>query len=135
MSDHSLPGILGVIADVAGKDAAYAILQARGGTRVTFPAAPSETHWLTKLVGAEAAMAICDHFAQGNPSGGRTGMPGSVDIPLHNTSLQKAARRRIADELRAGKSASAAAREAGVHERTAWRVKAKLRDDNQGELF
>lgn len=133
MSDHGLPGILGEIAEIAGKDAAYAILHARGGTRITIPSTPPADHWLTKLIGSEAATAICNHFAQSSASGGRAGMV--TEIPLHNTSLQKAARRRIADELRSGKSASAAAREAGVHERTAWRVKAKLRDDSQGELF
>ncbi|MCO5059659.1 MAG: hypothetical protein M9905_17615 [Rhizobiaceae bacterium] len=135
MSDHGLPGILGEIAEVAGKEAAWAIWKTRGGTRIGFPAKPDADHWLVRLLGADVARKICDHFAS-TSAGGRSSGLHAIVLPLGPDSLLKVARRRVAEEIRSGKSAGEAAREVGVHERTAWRIKAKMKpDDSQGELF
>lgn len=71
-----LPGVLAQIADVAGEDAAIAIAQARGGTQVYIPPAPGPDHWLTKLIGREAAHAVADALNGGIGVGCR------VDLPL-----------------------------------------------------
>lgn len=129
----TFPGILAEIAELAGKDAAWAILSEYGGIRVDIPAVARPDHWLSQLVGLEAATKICEGLRVGSPSGGMTGVR-HVVIPLGSRSLQKTARRHLAEALRSGKDVRSAAREAGVHERTAWRVKAKI-TNNQGELF
>lgn len=131
----SLPGILAEIAEVVGDEAAWAILQRCGGTRVSFPAIPDPDHWLSHLIGHEAAKTLGRHFAVGSPDGKRETGLRDVVLPIGPRSYQRVAQRRLADEIRAGKSVRAAAREIGVHERTAWRVKAKVKNDDQGELF
>lgn len=135
MNDHRLPGILGEIADIAGKDAAYALLASHGGLRIDIPAKAEPDHWLSLLVGLEAASKICEELRVGSPDGTVRGVR-HVIIPLGPRSLQKAARRHLAEALRSGKTVRQAARQVGVHERTAWRVKARLAgNDDQGELF
>lgn len=62
-----LPGALGEIASVAGEEAALAIAQARGGTEVYIPPKPDRDHWISQLVGHEAALAIADHLTCGLP--------------------------------------------------------------------
>ncbi|MBX3527539.1 MAG: hypothetical protein KF904_15150, partial [Rhodoblastus sp.] len=57
-----LPPLLNEIAEVAGVVAAVAIAEARGGTRVHFPARAPDGHWLVALVGREAADELCAHF-------------------------------------------------------------------------
>lgn len=135
MSDASqFPGILAEIAEVVGTEATWAIIRQCGGTRVTFPAHPDPDHWLSRLIGYEAALTLGRHFAVGSPDGRETGLHGVV-LPVGPNSIQRVAQRRLAAEIKAGKSVRAAAREVGVHERTAWRVNAKLKNDDQGELF
>jgi hypothetical protein len=70
-----LPGVLAQIANVAGDDAALAIAQARGGTQIYVPPLPGPDHWLSKLVGLEAARAIADELT-GGFAGAR------IDLPL-----------------------------------------------------
>ncbi|MBK1625214.1 helix-turn-helix domain-containing protein [Afifella marina] len=130
-----LPGILAEIAEVAGEEAAHAIARARGGTRVYLPGRADDDHWLTRCVGREAADAICRHFAAGGPDGSSGA---SYLIPLGQAGSTKGRRRALAAELRRGASVAEAARAVGMHERTAWRMRAKLqkdRDADQGELF
>lgn len=134
MSNGALPDILAEIADVVGADAAWAILRACGGTRITIPARPDADHWLSRLIGYEAAQKLGRHFAVGSPDGRETGLH-AVVLPLGPNSMQRVAQRRLAEEIKAGKSVRSAAREVGVHERTAWRVAAKVKNDDQGDLF
>lgn len=129
-----LPGILAEIAEVAGTEAAYAIVSHCGGTRVDFPAEARPDHWLSRLLGHETASLLCKHFAVSSPEGTIAGLH-HVVIPLGPMSAQKVARRRLAEELASGKSVRAAARAVGVHERTSFRVKSKLKNEDQGELF
>lgn len=129
----SLPGLLGQIADIVGPAVALEIAQTYGGTRVSIPPQAVEDHWLTHLVGMEDAQKICRGLATLSPDGRFKGVHREI-MPLGPASLVKNARRRAQQALREGKSVSDAARIAGLHERTIWRMKSK-RDDDQGELF
>lgn len=134
---HSaLPGILGEIADAVGPEAALTIASEYGGVRVDIPAKAREDHWLAECLGMEMAERICKHFAIQDADGRRKGVRHEV-VPLGPASMMKRAKRQLADALRAGKSVRTASREAGLHERTGWRINRKLkdRDDDQGSLF
>jgi hypothetical protein len=135
MSDD-LPGLLGEIAEVAGLAAALAIAERVGGTRVTIPSRAADDHWLVKLIGRDAADKICDHMRILSPEGREAGAR-HVVIPRGPTGYLAKARIRLAKELEAGTSAREAARKTGLSERTAFRMRARLRDedDRQGELF
>jgi hypothetical protein len=136
MSDD-LPGLLGEIAEVAGLAAALAIAERVGGTRVTIPARADDDHWLVKTVGREAADRICNHLRILSPDGREAGAR-HVIIPRGPAGCMAKARLRLARELEAGTSAREAARRAGLHERSAFRMRAKIKseeDDKQGQLF
>jgi len=135
--ESSLPAVMVEIAQAAGMEAAWAIVRAHGGTTVYFPRNAVEGHWLTELVGIAAARKICRHFGVAN-----TGM--RVLIPLARQGQQQ---ERLVKALEAGMSATAAATAAGMHERSAFRARKRLKeggklkprrkpvDDRQQELF
>ena len=60
-----LPPVLSAIAEVAGVEAALAIAQARGGTQIYVPPVPDADHWMSRLVGIEAARLIADRLTDG----------------------------------------------------------------------
>lgn len=127
MNDDLLPGVLGEIADVAGIPAALALADKVGGTRINIPARAQDDHWLVETVGRKAADEICDYFrtlsAEHREAGAR-----HIVIPLGATGPMAQARRVLITELENGTSARQAARKAGVSERTAFRMRAKLRE-------
>jgi hypothetical protein len=131
MSENSafanLPAVIAEIAEVAGIEAAWALARARGGQHVFIPAEARADHWLTELVGIDAAQKICA-FYQVNGSGI------SVLVPMARLAQVKAL---VTEAIAAGKSASQAAGFAGVHERTIFRARKKLRTNSnrQGTLF
>lgn len=127
MTASSLPTVLAEIAAVAGQEAAWALARAHGGVTVYIPHRAKNGHWLTELVGFDAADKICQHYRVGD-SGIR------LLIPL---AKQAAARERLVKALEAGMSAPEAASTAGMHERTAYRARKKIagEDDRQGKLF
>lgn len=131
-----LPGLLGEIAEIAGLSAALALAERVGGTRVTIPARAPDGHWLVKTVGREAADKICDHLRILAPDGREAGAR-HVVIPSGPAGCLAKARKRLVRELEAGTSAREAARRTGLSERTAFRMRARLReeDDSQGTLF
>lgn len=129
----NLPGLLGEIADLVGPEIALEIAHHRGGTRIDLPLRAQPDHWLTKLVGFDAADKICRGLATTDADGKTKGAKREV-LPLGPASARRAARRRARDALDRGASVREAAREAGLHERTLWRYKAKD-DDDQGSLF
>lgn len=129
----TLPGILADIADIAGIDAAYEVARSHGGTRVSIPPRAVQGHWLTELLGFEMADKICQGLATLDPDGKLRGVQNEI-IPRGPAAILNAARRRAQEALDEGKSAREAARIAGLHERTIWRMKAK-EDDGQGSLF
>lgn len=136
MSDL-FPGLLGEIAEVAGETAALSIAERVGGTRVSIPARCSAGHWLVDTVGQEAADKICTHFRTLSPDHREAGAR-HVVIPRGPAGCLAKARQRLARELEAGASAREAARRAGLSERAAFRMRARLKADensDQGNLF
>jgi hypothetical protein len=137
LTRSSLPGLLGQIAEIAGPTAALQIAQARGGTRIAIPPQAEPDHWLTECVGFEVADQICKGLAIVDADDRKKGVTGEV-LPLGDASVLKTAKRRLRQALAEGYSARDAARIAGLHERTAWREKARLNgsdDDGQQSLF
>lgn len=136
MSKTWLPPLLNEIADVAGLDAAIAISDARGGSRVTIPAKVKDDHWLVRACGKEAAEKLCDHFRSGNQGA-------TIDLPVGPTSSANALRRKVDQMIRDGVSANQIAQRAGVHRTTVFRRKASIlpadrvarSDENQLSLF
>ncbi|MAA97803.1 MAG: helix-turn-helix domain-containing protein [Stappia sp.] len=122
-----LPGILAEIADVAGLDAALKLAAEKGGQTVYIPSHASDDHWLTSTVGPEAASAICELYRVRN-TGGR------FLIPI---AREASARRTLVQALVNGASARQAAAASGLHERTAFRARRRLKakDPSQGDLF
>jgi len=118
-----LPTVLAEIADAAGIEAAISLARAYGGQTVYVPARPKPDHWLVDTVGLEAAGKICDLYRV-RDGGAR------LLIPLARPTLLAAA-------LARGASARSAAAAVGVHERTAFRMRSRMRrsDDRQGDLF
>lgn len=129
----SLPGLLGDIADIVGPEIALDIARSHGGTRISIPAKAEPDHWLTTLVGMATAEKICRGLATMDADGKMRGVSREI-LPLGPASALRSARRRAYEALDSGASAREAARQAGLHERTIWRMKAKD-DDSQGELF
>ncbi|GAM04828.1 hypothetical protein [Novosphingobium sp. MBES04] len=127
----TLPGVLAQIADVAGEDAALAIAEARGGTQVYIPPVPGADHWLTKLIGREAARAVADELTCG--VGGLR-----VDLPLGPTGHAAQMRARIDAMIQEGRSERDIALCTGYSTRTIRRRRARLGkdgDDRQMSLF
>jgi hypothetical protein len=129
MSRPALPGVLEEIAEVAGIDAAWALVHAKGGTEQFLPEVPPHRHWLVEAVGMDAAKAICAHF-RGNHQM-------RITIPRAHDAQQL---ERWREAVESGKSANETALEMGVTARTVWNWRARLRrhrkpDPNQGSLF
>ena len=133
-----LPQMLAEIAEVAGLDAALALAAARGGTQVWIPRRVGPKHWLVEAVGLAAAQAICAHFCVTDADGHAVGRLRML-IPQGPTGVLAQARQRLARELATGNTGvRSAARKAGLSERAAWRMKAKLRGgqtSDQDDLF
>lgn len=128
-----LPGLLGEIADATDIDTALIVARAVGGTRVDIPRLAPDGHWLVALVGRERADRICAGLTIEDADGSRRGVRHEV-IPRGPMGIMSVARRNAIDALEAGQSARAAARAAGLHERTVFRLRRRLAGD-QGELF
>lgn len=122
-----LPAVLAELVDVAGPEAAWALIRVRGGTTVYLPREVGADHWLSQAVGVDAAAKICRHF-----SAGSSGM--HLSLP---TAGVRSPRQRLVQELRNGASAAQAALAAGMTERSAYRHRARLKDDDddQGRLL
>lgn len=80
---------------------------------------------------------ICKGLAIVDADDRKKGVTGEV-LPLGEASVLKTARRRLRKALEDGLSVREAARISGLHERTAWREKARHHgsiDDEQQSLF
>ena len=122
-----IPQVMRELIDVAGAEAAWALARAHGGTTVYIPAHASEDHWLSHLVGFTAAVKICDHYRVAN-----TGI--RLLVPI---ARQAAQRQKLLKALEQGLSAPEAASASGMHERSAFRARRRLKtkDTKQGNLF
>ena len=119
-----LPPLLNDVAEAAGLDAALALARAAGGRRVAIPARAKDRHWLVEAVGRTAADAICALYRTHDADGVEHGA--KIIVPLGPTGLMKAAKRQMAQAIADGTSVRAAARLAGLHERTGWKTKARM---------
>lgn len=123
-----LPEVLAEIAQAAGIEAALKLARERGGTRVYIPARVREGHWLSETVGLAAAEAICQHFCT-------DGIGIYLVVPMARAAQ---ARRVLVQALEEGLPADKAARRAGMHVRSAFRMRRRLKgrpDRGQGSLF
>ncbi len=134
-SFDGLPPVLREIAEVAGLEAALALARQYGGLEVAIPRRASYDHWLARCVGAKPAAQICDHFRVVDADGHAIGNF-RLYIPQAGTGAAAQARQQLVADLEAGQlSLRAAARRAGLTERTARRIRGKVRDERQGSLF
>lgn len=120
-----MPLIIAEIERVAGIDAALKLSLAKGGRTIYTPYSVTADHWLARLLGLEAATKICEHYRVGN-TGAR------ILIPIAKQAMQ---RRALVEALENGASAPKAAEAAGMHERSAYRNRRRIRDQRQGKLF
>ncbi len=120
-----MTGVLSEIADMAGAEVALKIAAVAGGRMAYFPMEKNlaPDHWLAVAVGMEAARAISRRY------GG-----GKVMIPLGPGADRFSRIRRIIHAgIKRGLSASRIARLAGVHERTVFNHKARLKKAESGK--
>lgn len=124
---YGLPPLLEEIAGAAGLDAALALAEAKGGQKIYLPDRPGADHWLSRLVGHEAAARICELHGVRN-----------VEIPRGPAGSAQRLRRRIARMIADGASSNEIARACEVSFRTVTRHRARARggaDDDQGVLL
>lgn len=128
--NEPLPGVLAEIAAVAGESAALAIAEAAGGTQIYIPPEPAPAHWLSRLVGHRAALAIADRLTCG--VGGRR-----VDLPVGPRGHQAKTRRQVDRMIEAGRSERDIALATGYTGRGVRKRRARRRhsDRRQPSLF
>lgn len=132
-----LPGLLGEIADATDIDTALIVARAVGGTRVDIPRHAPDGHWLIALVGRARADHICAGLTIEDADGSRRGVRHEV-IPRGPMGVMSVARRNAIDALESGQTARQAARTAGLHERTVFRLRKRMgggQGGDQGEMF
>lgn len=130
-SASTLPGILGEIAQVTSEDVALAIAAVRGGTQVYIPPEPEADHWLCRLVGRDAARAICEHLTCGVG-------PARVELPLGPTGHAARVRAQVDRMIREDRSERDIALATGYTIRAVRRRRAAIGrpdDDRQLTLF
>lgn len=120
--EKPLPGILQEIAEVAGREAALAIQDVKGGQEVFIVSRLSDENWLVRTVGRGKAQLISDHFTSGY-------CRQKLKIPIGEASTFLQARRKLHDAMIAaiqrGASANQIAAVGGITERSARRFRGK----------
>lgn len=112
MSARAFTGVLAVIAEAAGPAAALKLARELGGTELKLSARRGGK--LARIVGHAEARAIVEAL-------GHT----KITVPMANLRGARGRREAAARMLREGASAARAALACDVHERTAWRIKAR----------
>ena len=128
MSDERLhlPHLLAELADVVGQGTVLAFARDFGGRNLSVPRRErmGDDHRIVRALGRIGADRLADLY------GGET-----VLVPMGPAGSLAEARRRLARALDGGASADAAAAQAGLHRRTAFRMRRKMKDGRQGSLF
>jgi len=119
-----LPGILADIAEAAGNAVALRLARAVGGTEITVAKNPKPGSRITKLVGLEAARRIANTVGYGR-----------MLIPMANLRGQGHRREVMAKVMGAGGSNTQAALAGDSHERTARRLRKRIREQEPLPLF
>ncbi|HYE35476.1 Mor transcription activator family protein [Methylocaldum sp.] len=126
MDNALLPPIVQEFVEVAGLEAALALVNAYGGTRLWFPSNPEPDHHLIKTLG-EAGYTLCARFALE-----------WLDIPKCERALRAVRDAAIVEALREGRTQADVAREYGLTWRQVANIAARYRDeepDSQPDLF
>ncbi|WP_449255544.1 hypothetical protein [Bosea sp. (in: a-proteobacteria)] len=120
--EKPLTGILQEIADVAGREAALAIQEVKGGQTVFIVSRLRDTNWLVRAVGRSKAQAISHHFTSGYARQ-------KVEIPVGQTGAYQSEQRRrweaMAAVIQRGGSANEIATAGRVTSRSARRFRGK----------
>lgn len=128
MSDlPPLPHLLSALLPAAGLARVLAFASEHGGRRLSVPKRAGDEHRLVAVLGREGADMLCDMY------GGET-----ITVPMGPAGTLAAARMRMARALAGGASIDEAAGHAGLHRRTAQRMRARTRgesDDRQTRLL
>lgn len=120
-----LPGVLGFIAQEVSQAAAIKLAEARGGRGVYVPQEPKADHKLSKIVGLADAKRIAELLGHG-----------SMIVPMGSVAGRDARTAQAIMLLQDGKmSIAEIAAEVDVHERTVKRIKQRLGDADQPDLF
>lgn len=121
-----LPETLREIAEVIGLEATIALVRARGGTSIYIPAYSKDDHWLTKVVGKDAADALCAHF---RVMPGNRAVGAEILLPIWGVSTLDQARAQAYAALEAaeaeGLSGNECVRRSGLSLRTVRRHRAR----------
>ena len=123
----ALPAAFDELAQTGGIDAAWALVRAKGGTTVFLPRRAGHRHWLSAVVGFEAAQKICAYYRGNHQS--------RLTIPMA-AAAQKAAR--WTEALNSDLSLNDTAEIMQTHVRTVSRYRARQnrrKDDRQKDLF
>lgn len=120
-----LPDFLAEVAGLIGMQAALTLAEAKGGELVYIPSNPKADHWLSLLIGSDAANVVGMHFSQTSFSGERMVRIGyNVTVPLAAQFRKWTLFELCCQE---GLSGNETARRVGVHIRTVRRWHAKRR--------
>jgi hypothetical protein len=120
-----IPAAVAELAEVAGWDAAWALVRAKGGTTVFLPRRVQSGHWLVEIVGLEAARKICAHYRSSHQ------MRLTIPMAARRTKRQRWAEVAMREDL----SLAETARVMDVHERTVTNWRRRLRNSRQGRLL
>lgn len=112
-----LPEIYRVIAEASSLEAALRLAQAHGGTRIYVPKEAGADHWLSELLGAAGAKALCAFRGREY-----------VTLPTNPADGVNGMRRRAERALDEGLSADEAARRSGFSSRAIYARKAKRKN-------
>ncbi|TDT88077.1 Homeodomain-like domain-containing protein [Azorhizobium sp. AG788] len=128
MSDlPPLPHLLSALLPAAGLARVLAFASEHGGRRLSVPKRAGDGHRLVAVLGREGADLLCALY------GGET-----ITVPMGPAGTLAAARMRMARALAEGASIDEAAGHAGLHRRTAQRMRARAKDgvdEGQSRLF
>lgn len=119
-----------LIRDMWGDEFTDAVLKKIAGTTINIPAPAKLTkqHLLLRLLGRDDALKLCKALSVG-------GLSFCGIIPLGNMSRQRQVVQEAEALLLSGCSTRDVAFRLGIHERTAWRARKRLKDGQRPEVM
>lgn len=120
--EHHLPASVRELVEVIGLAAALAIVEARGGVRLSVPTKATAEHWLAELIGLEALEALVAVYAREE-----------IEVPRCAAALRTLQERRIVAEFERGASNAELARKYQYTERGIRKLRRRVEGEIQGE--
>lgn len=120
--EHHLPASVRELVEVIGLAAALAIVEARGGVRLSVPTKATAEHWLAELIGLEALEALVAVYAREE-----------IEVPRCAAALRALRERRIVAEFESGASNAELARKYQYTERGIRKLRRRVESEIQGE--